>query len=253
MKNTWLAVLLICFGTAIAWGQNTDYQLQISCSAPGCSTGIGTGSIAGEVNGISGNTITILENGNGSPAVEDPVLLIIGVPNTAGAFVPPSVTVNGQTFGLATQDFWGGSYPTNGTGVTFNASNGTDAYAALGLGSAKTGQASESFGNWQTANSQLGLSTTSYTLYVYALTGTNLSGGKTASVTFNGSLPLGTFIIAYSCSTGSNTQACTQQGDNMGATPFTVAGEVPEPTTLALLGTTGLLGLAGVVRRKFRI
>jgi hypothetical protein len=132
VKSTWLAVLLVCTWTGMAWAQLSDYQLQI-CSSPSCTSGI----FGGEVNGVTGTTLTIFENGGGSPSVLDPVLLIVGVPNNSTA--PPNITaINGSTLGppltpSSSGPFWGGTYPTNGTAVSFSSG---DAYAALGLGSA---------------------------------------------------------------------------------------------------------------------
>jgi hypothetical protein len=206
-----------------------------------------------------------LENGNGSPAVLDPVLIILGVPNPQpGTFTVPQVTaINGTSVtpfgpGLAGGAWgWGGS----SSAVTFNSSNGASAYSADGINNAaaKTGQNSESFTNWQTANAQLGLITNSFSLYTYAIPGTGLTGGQTASVTFS-NLPFGTFIIATSCSTiantGSITAPCQTQGDFLGATPFTVAGmetlkTVPEPSELGMLALSGIAGLGMRLRKRF--
>jgi hypothetical protein len=234
--------------------------MAISCSTLGCSNGIGAGTIAGEVNGLSGTTFSVSVNANVA-AVVDPVLIIIGVPNPPAGFTPPNITaVNGVGVTPFGPGLNGGAWGWNGSsGATSFTSGNQDAYAALGLGSAKTGQASESFGNWQTANAQAGLGTTSFSLYVYAVSGLGLGGGNhtSGSFTFGSPLPVGTFIIAYSCTTpNAPTAVCPQSGDQLGATPFTVAGEVnsvPEPTAFALLGTTGILGLIGGVRRKYRI
>lgn len=267
MKKAILYLVPVVLFAGLSFAQTTDpslvdYQLQISCSGGGCSTGIGTGSIAGEVNGISGNTVTILENGNGSPAVLDPVLLILGVPNPQpSGFTAPLVTaINGTSVTPFGPGLAGGAWGWSGSSsaTIFNSTNGASAYSAVGLNNAaaKTGQNSENFGNWQTANAQLGLTTNSFSLYVYAIPGTGLTGGHTASVTFS-NLPFGTFIIATSCSTGSNTSSCTTQGDELGATPFTVSGEetshrVSEAPVLGMLALSGIAGLVGIRVRKRR-
>lgn len=256
MKKIGLAALFVCMCAGIATAQLTDYQLQVSCT--GCASGIYTGGSSPEVNGLSVNTITIKENGNGQPTVLDPVLLIIGVPNPPAGFTPPTVTA-GTSVGVG-PGLAGGAWGWNGSAgaTTFSSSSSGDAYSQFGLGGGPSGQNSESFGNWSAANLQLlGKTTSSFSLYVYALSGTSLSGGGSTTATFNSTLPEGTFVIAYSCSgTSFSSGPCPPgNGDIVGATPFTQAGEtttnqVPEPTTLALLGTTGLFGLAGVFRRK---
>ena len=196
--------------------------------------------------------------GGGNNELCDPVLLVLGVPNTVvGAAPTPTAasfnytTDTGATgtasIALGGTDVYGGMWPTsggtNGSGGVYNSSTylGRDVYQFLNL--TPPGSASENLTNWTSTGNA------SWSLWVYKLTfsptgiGTNFGPGAYVDIAFNG-LPTGTMAIAYGCDgTNNTTQSTTTRCDTTAdtfATPFTQAGlvqPVPEPATLLLLGT----------------
>ncbi len=114
-----------------------------------------------------------------------------------------------------------------------------------------------------TLDTQLGITASSFGIFVYTLTGSGntLTGSSSAdlaqtqylTVDFSGNLALGTFAMAYGCESGNSTgSACT--GGNVYTTPFTHVGDitsVPEPGSIALLGLVfGAVGIAGLGLRS---
>lgn len=248
-KLLWLVLLLaaLVISGAPAKAQTTDPAvLHIGtgsgtpCAQGGCFVFGGT-----EVNGIGATKLDIFENGMGQPSLVNPVLLIIGIPNGSGT-APATITLSMGTGQLGGTNAWGGSWnTTTGSAGSFTALSTQPVYEFIGL---LNGSSSQSFVNWSAAESAvLGITATNFSIFVYTLNGTGITGNTGVDVTFSSALPKGTFVVAYGCSVAGTT--CSDPGKTF-STPFTQSGlVVPEPGTMALLGT-GLLGLAGLVGRK---
>ena len=239
-----------------AWGDVIFVGSPTCPAPPGCPV------YGNEVNGITGNTFTLDQASGPSTAVlTNPVLLMIGVPNVAGTFSAPTVTLSVGTGVL------GGTAP---TGLTWNSTTGfagtmtaggpiTDAYQAVGLSDpASTAGNSESFANWSAADSAvLGLTATNFGVYVYELSNTGLLGHpSTDNVTFGSTLPTGTFVVAYGCSSSGWPTTTCGSGGTIYSTPFTQSGlAVPESPALLILGCDllGVAVLVGVFRRRLAV
>jgi len=229
---------------------------------------IGNPPAAGDPNQI-GNTglVVINQNSGGAPTLNQPVLLVLGIPNVGTNFFAnknPITSVVSSNGGTTSSTLGGASvysgvwnsttgYATNGP---MTASN-TEAYSILGVDPPTTN--SNNWTNWSTTDLAIdGITATKFALYVFQINADLVSKG-TISVQFptsgKGALPLGTFVIAYG-----------QSATKTWSTPFTEAGlttngppppppnvgTVPEPASLVLLGLGGILSLGslGLNRRR---
>ena len=188
----------------------------------------GTYLFGDEVRPISSTQLGILENGLGQPTLDNPLKLIIGVPEDS--FSAPSLNwVDGSASGSA-------------SAISSGTFSSGEVYTFLGLSG---GNNSNSFTNWAAADLAVNnLTVTGFDVWVYNLNGTGITGGKTVNATFLSGLPVGTFAVAYGTYTGDSRV-------KVFSTPFTESGLVPEPSTLLLLGS-GLVGLAGFGRKKYK-
>jgi hypothetical protein len=116
----------------------------------------------------------------------------------------------------------------------------SNAYQACGFG---VSNGSNSFVNWSSLVSSLGITPVQFALYYYELSGVeSLRGHGLYSLTFGSGLQAGTIAIAYSCASAGN---CA-------ITPLTEAGiVVPEPASRSLVAGS-MLALAALALRRRR-
>ncbi|HEX9021066.1 MAG TPA: PEP-CTERM sorting domain-containing protein [Nitrospirota bacterium] len=240
-------------------------------------TGAGTPNALGSIQidpvFVSTTNFSITQNSGGAIALNDPLVVLLAVPNTgtltgniasATLYNPYSLYPSGGTalsVAAGVNPSLGFGNLTNTTGAFQTKMTSGDLYGALGLGPI----ANNSF-NWSnltgatlpngSPNPDAGV--TAFNLYAYSLSnsGTNLDGKGLVNVLWSaGGLPGGTFIAAFGVSTNKKEDLVPY------STPFTEAGlvgtppppppSVPEPSTLLLLGS-GLLGLGLFGRKRFR-
>jgi hypothetical protein len=206
--------------------------------------------LVGEVNNIQPTGLDIFQQSNGAPALANPVLLILAIPDNsvtltkstvsaASLYAPYPGSPTSVSIQFGTTDY-GIKDPSGFAGLM---SSG-DVYSFLGVG--KKADNSNSFTNWSAAElAMMGVNVTDFGIYVYALDTAKFAGNDLLNIQLSG-IPEGTFAVAYGVDI---------KGQKIYDTPFTQAGlddhPVPEPSTVALF--TGLLMALAVVRGRRRV
>jgi hypothetical protein len=210
-----------------------------------CATGCG-----GDPNVISGDTFSVYLNPSGAPALSNPFIVIIGVPDYGSGTTAPTlgtVTFYDENSGSGTV-ITGSLIGTAQNGGDGELNNG-DANAYEEAKYNTTTNNSNSWVNW----SPLDPGVVEFDLYAFRLN-QSIDGHDLIDVQLS-SFTAGSFVIGYGCdgiAGDALNGACDGGSNNTYTTPFTEAGHlVPEPTTQVLLGFA-LLGLGTLARRRWR-
>ena len=241
MKSRLALMAIILFALAIVLPLSNGNAEMLAIGNPPMSGGY---LYNNEVRAISPTQFGILDQGEGHCELDNPLLLIIGVPNVT-SWSAPGIKLSSGTGTAGGPSVFGGQWNSK-TGYAGSFASG-NAYDTIGLGGSgqdddkeQGGNSSENFNNWHNSDHAVnGINAKYFDLTVYELNNTGIRGGKTVDVAFNAGLPVGSFAIAY--------------GDNWSifSTPFTQAGlvdDVTEPASVFLLGA-GLLA-CGLFYRK---
>lgn len=230
---------------------------------------VGPGSTTDPVQVGNSGLLTVNQVSGGADLLTNPWLLILGIPETNNGTnnnffnsADPITSVTTTNSDKTTSSQLGGNSINGGTwnsttGYVDTMKAGQEAYTQMGftgLDSQGNTNNSNSFTNWAGADSSInGITATGFDLYVFEISAA-LADKDTVSIQFpTGSLPLGTFAIAYGINSSHVydtpfTEAGMTTGGG-GGTPG--GGATPAPPSVVLLGFGGL-GLAFVLARSRR-
>jgi hypothetical protein len=212
--------LLIAFLFSV--GLTTVFAQSTLHIGPGAGTNCATG-CAGDPNLLAGaRHVDIYQTSNGTPTLQQPVLIIFGVPSEYANRMPlmpitgvkaynpyPAGTATTGTATFAAGGTYGLIDPIS-DGYFGTMMAGQEIYSFLGLGGANN---SNSFTNWSDSDEEyVDLSPTSFSIHVYALNA-DLGPNGLINVALVHNVPIGTFVVAYGAGTKKNYSV-----------PFTEAG-----------------------------
>ena len=276
MYRTLLIALLLLVAVGISPAQTIldPADLHIGTGTTGtCAVGCGN-----HPNNVSATNLSIFLAGGGNVLLASPMILILGVPDFGSGTVAPTIDHINYYAGYASPN------PAAATPVgTFSSALGPglhsgDGYLNSGDANAYvetqyngTTNNSNSWVNWIGAETLRGITgITRFALYAYEIDQT-VGRKDLLDIFFSGSgLVAGTIAIAYGCNglTGDASDgSCLGGSNDTYTTPFTEAGfvgtgggggggggggNVPEPVSILLMGTVGLL-VTGIAKRKFRL
>ena len=267
MSRTMLVALLFLAAAGSSWGQIIYDPADLfigdgksgSCPMGGCAST--------HPNVIGATNLSIYLNGIGHPALSDPLILILGIGWSGTGSMPIAPTLTAVNYYSGN-----GSIGTTVTGfglygIGLNGGDGQltfgeiNAYGQTSFNHITTPPggpgSSNNFANW---SSVAGPAINSFALYAYTIN-QSIGGGDLLDLFFAGGLPSNTFAIAYGCEGTADDAldgSCAGGVGSTYSTPFTEAGffstgaNVPEPSSIILLGTVGLF--VGVfAKRKVRL
>jgi len=206
-----------------------------------CATG-GCPIYGTEVNNIN-SVIDIYQNSASAPALNSPVLLILGVANTTSA----SSVIENSVLNASLIDTSGHStaVSTTSDGYRGAMTSSNNVYSFLELSGANN---SNSFTNWSAAALAVdGIQATNFGIYVFSLKTSGFAGNDYLNIHTN-LLPEGTFAVAYGTDSSGKSYSTAFTNAGMRDNP-PAPSAVPEPMPLVLI-CLGLFGIAYVTKRK---